>query len=90
MAGDKAVLADHDGQPAVLCDGHRLYVIIIYFLIVLCVDLDPAAVSAAHGVRMVVVDVDRSSQSSVDYRHGDRQSAGCCYIEQLPHQSQSC
>ena len=62
VAGDKAVLADHHRQvhPGILRDRKCLKIIVIGFLVVFCVDLDPARVAGSHPVRMVAVDVDRT------------------------------
>ena len=62
MAGDKSVLADHDRQPDALMlrNTVSLHHIIIGFLIILRVDLDPSGVPCAHTVGVVAVDVDRS------------------------------
>ena len=86
---ETACLADHDRKSAVLCDRHSLDVIVVDFLIVFCVDLDPPAVAAAHGIRMVVVDVDRSGQGPVHDSHDDGQPAGGCYIQEFPHIGQT-
>ena len=74
VRGDKAVLADHDRQADIRClrDAHRLKVVVIGLLIILGVQLNPAGIARAHGVGMVVVDVDRAGQRAVDARKRDR------------------
>ena len=62
MAGDKTILADHDRQSHILMFGNAvsLYHIVIGFLIVLRIDLDPSGIPCAHTVRMITVNIDRS------------------------------
>ena len=87
----KAVLTNHDRQADVriLGDRHRLNVVVIGFLIVLGEDLNPAGIACAHGIRMVVVDVDRTGQCAADQREGDRKAGGRSDVQQLPHQRET-
>ena len=68
------VHADHDGQRELLRDAEGLDVQVDGLLIGLRKELDPAAVALAHGVRMVVPDVDRCADRTVGDRHDDRES----------------
>ena len=67
VAGDKAVLADHDREmdSGILGDGKCLQIIVVGLLIVFRVDLDPSSVAGAHAVRVVTVDVDGAGQGPV-------------------------
>ena len=91
VARDKSVLADHDRQmdSGVLCDRERLDIIVIGFLVVFRVDLDPSRISRSHAVGMVAVDIDRARQSSVDKRQNDGKTVGCRKEQLLPHERKS-
>ena len=62
------ILADHDRQmySLILRDRICLNEVIIRFLIILCIDLDPTGISCAHSIGVVTVDIDRSGKCSVD------------------------
>ena len=85
----EAVHADHDGQRELLCDAEGLDVQVDGLLIGLRKELDPAAVALAHGVRMVVPDVDRCADRTVGDRHDDRESETGRVVDRLDHEEQA-
>ena len=90
-ADDVPVVHVHDRRPhvEVLGDADGLYAVVVCLLVVLTVELDPAAVAATHGVAVVAVDVDRARQRAVDRRHDDRQAVAGGDVEQLPHEGEA-
>ena len=62
MTGDKTILTDHDRQmySGVFRNWIRLNKIVIRFLIIFCIYLDPAGISCAHSIGVITVDVDRA------------------------------
>ena len=91
VAGDKAILTDHHRQTdgGVLSDGHGLEEIVIGLLVVLRVNLNPPRVPDAHGVRVVVVDVDGAGEGPVYAGQGDGKPAGGRHVHHLIHQGQA-
>ena len=72
------------------CNWKCLNIVIIGFLIVLSIQLDPSRIPGPHTVRMITVDIDRSGKCPVDKRKNNRQSVGSCQKQFFPHQCQSC
>ena len=91
MACNKSILADHDWKHNifVLRNTVCLNKVIIGFLIVFCINLNPSGISCSHTVGMLAVDIQRTGQRTVDYCHAKRQTIGSGHIKHFPHQSKS-
>ncbi len=89
VGGDEAVLADHDGQGHRLANPHGLEVVVIGLLVGLGKQHQPARVPDAHGVGVVVVDVDGAGQSAAGNRQGDGQAVGSGHVQHLGHVNQA-
>ena len=63
--------------------------IIIYLLIVFCINLDPSGIACSHTIGMITVDVNRTGQSSVYQCQSDWHTVGSCQQQFLPHQGQT-
>ena len=86
---DEAVHADHHRQRERLGDPERLHVQVGRLLVVLGVELQPAAVALGHRVGVVVPDVDRGADRAVGDRHHDRQAEAGGVVEGLGHVEQA-
>ena len=91
MGGDEAVLAYHDGQSYIwmLRNGHGLEIVVVGFLVVFCIDLDPAGIPGVHGVGVVIVDIDGAGQCAADTGQRDGQAGGRGHMQQLPHEGEA-
>ena len=89
MGGDEAVHADHHRQPNRLGNGERLDIVVIDLLVVLRINLNPARIPRAHGVGMVVIDVDGAGQRTGRNRQHNGKPAGRCHVQKLIHQRQT-
>ena len=91
VACDESILTDHDWKAYIFMLGNAesLNHVVISFLIILCVNLDPACISCSHTVRMITVDIDRTGQCSVYKCKCKRKSVRSCNVKFLPHISKS-
>ena len=66
MRSDESVLTDHERKSYIgmLSDTVCLKIVIIYFLVVLGVDLDESGITLSHGVGIVVIDVDGTGKGT--------------------------
>ena len=93
VRSDEAVLTYHDRQADIRClrDAHRLEIVVIGLLIVLGVKLDPPGVPDAHGVGVVVVDVDGAGEGPVTHasvigRRDEAATYSSSYMNARPHE----
>ena len=74
MRKHKAVHADHDRKRKLLREAEGLNMQVNGLLICLGKKLDPTAVALAHGVRMVIPNINRGTDCTIGDRHDDRES----------------
>ena len=72
-----------------LRDTVSLQIIVIYFLIILAVDLDETAVTLSHGIRIIMIDIDRSGKRTAGNSQHDGKSRRCRHIQHFVHERQA-
>ena len=77
-------------DAGVFRNGESLNVVIVGFLIVFGINLDPSCVSGAHAVRVVAVDIDGTGKRAVYQGQDQRQAVGGRQQQFLPHECQAC